>query len=250
MNVLTRSVMASALTILTACGSSPSANGEFGRINYSLFVDYVADSPDLTESSVITGHQQRVYTTLTDDGWRKVKDPEALTHSVTPTTGVTLYEIEAESGVKDMLVTVDVAGTYTFETYEDDDLFERISLDFDDPASFELITWTRAPYGETFDKVETEGTVNVEIGTQASFLPVPLNAGGSRLLGDLHADLVADPADAIAPDYTVKPYEQGVIALPEPLNIYFVRPGEVGITLTDPVSKASATMNFAVDAVD
>ena len=244
------SLLTTPLILSIACGDITTANGEFGRIHYSLYTDYVSQQTDLTEAGIVTGHQQRIHTTLTNKGWDDVKEPENLTHSVSPTTGVTLYEIDAESGVKDLLVTVDAAGTYTFETFDEDDLFERIELSFEAPQSFELITWTREPYGDDFVKVDSAGPVAVDTGTQASFLPVPLNANGGRLLGDLHADLTADPVDAIVPDYSVKPYEQDVWAVPEPLNIYFVLPGDVAITLTDPVSKASASMDFAVNAVE
>jgi hypothetical protein len=234
-----------------ACGDVTSANGEFGRINYSLFTEYVAQQANLTEASIVTGHQQHIYTTLTDDGWSDAKHPELLTHRVSPTAGASLFEISGEGGVNDMLVTIDAPGTYTFEAFEEEELFERIVLDFEEPVSFELITWTRQPYGDRFEKVaDSESSVAVVTGTQASFLPVPLNANGDRLLGDLHANLSADPEEAIVPDYTVKPYEQNVIAIPEPLNIYFVLPGDVGITLTDPVSQASSTMNFTVNPLE
>ena len=157
----------------------------------------------------------------------------------------------SEGGVDNILVTVDVPGNYTFETFDEEELFERIVLSFEAPASFELITWTRVPYADTFEKIpDADEVISVVAGTQASFLPVPLNAEGVRLLGDLHANLSADPVSAIVPDYTVKPYEQGVFAEAEPLNIYFVEPGDVAITLTDPVSQASATMNFKVDPIE
>ena len=239
------------LFLTVACGDVTSANGEFGRINYSLFTEYVAQQSNLTDASIVTGHQQHIYTTLTEDGWNDAKHPELLSHTVTPSTSASLFEISGEGGVNDMLVTIDAPGTYTFEAFEEEELFERIVLDFEAPVSFELITWTRQPYGDTFEKVvDAEGTVPVVTGTQASFLPVPLNASGDRLLGDLHANLSADPEDAIVPDYTVKPYEQNVLAIPEPLNIYFVLPGDVGVTLTDPVSQASSTMNFVVNPLE
>lgn len=239
------------LFLSVACGDVTTANGEFGRIHYSLYTDYFSEQSDLTEAGIVTGHQQRIYTSLTQKGWDDTKEPEGLTHSVQPTNGVALYEIEGTGGLKDILVTVDAAGTYTFETYDAEELFERIELDFDEPESFELITWVREPYGDDFDKVDSGGgTVPVVNGTQASFLPVPLDGAGGRLLGDLHANLTADPEDAIVPDYSVKPYESSVWAIPEPLNIYFVLPGDVGVTLTDPVSGAASTMNFTVNPIE
>jgi len=235
----------------TGCGDTTSANGEFGRINYSLFTEYVSDQANLTEASIVTGHQQQIYTALTSTGWSDAKNPELLVHSIGPTTGTTLFQTGGEGGVDDILVTVDVPGTYTFEAYESDELFERIVLEFEAPVSFELITWTREPYADSFQKVPDTGEViSVVAGTQASFLPVPLDDSGVRLLGDLHANLTADPVDFIVPDYAVKPFEQDVLAISEPLNIYFIQPGDVAITLTDPVSQASATMNFKVDPLE
>ena len=240
------------LFLSVACGDVTTANGEFGRIHYSLYTDYFSEQSDLTSAGIVTGHQQQIYTSLTAKGWDDAKDPDTLTHSVRPTTGVTLYDIEGAGGVSDILVTVEGAGTYTFETHdEDNELFERIELQFDEPKSFELITWIREPYSDTFNKIDNSGgSVSVTTGSQASFLPVPLNAEGGRLLGDLHADLTADPEDAIVPDYSVTPYEQNVWATPEPLNIYFILPGDVGVTLTDPVSGAASTMNFNVNPIE
>lgn len=240
------------LFLSVACGDVTTANGEFGRINYSLYTDYFSEQADLTSAGIVTGHQQQIYTSLTAKGWDDAKSPETLTHTVQPTNGVSLYEIEGAGGVRDILVTVENAGSYTFETFdEDSELFERIQLQFEEPKSFELITWLREPYSDTFNKVDTSsGVVSVTLGSQASFLPVPLNEAGGRLLGDLHADLSADPMDSIVPDYSVTPYEQNVWATPEPLNIYFVQPGDVGVTLTDPVSGAASTLNFNVNPIE
>jgi hypothetical protein len=248
---LTVSVVSFPLFLSVGCGDTTGANGEFGRIHYSLYTDYFSEQTDLTEARIVTGHQQRIYTSLTQDGWNDSKNPESLVHTVQPSVGVSLYQIEGLGGVDDLLVTADAAGSYVFETHDEEELFERITLEFDEPESFELITWTREPYSDDFVKVESAGgSVAVSIGTQASFLPVPLDGAGARLLGDLHANLTADPEDAIVPDYTVKPYEQSVWATPEPLNIYFVLPGDVGITLTDPVSGAASTMNFSVNPLE
>lgn len=237
--------------LASGCGDTTSANGEFGRINYSLFTEYVSDQTSLTEASIVTGHQQQIYTALTSTGWSDAKNPELLVHSIAPTTGTTLFQTGGEGGVDDILVTVDVPGSYTFEARDEEELFERIVLEFEAPVSFELITWTREPYADSFQKVSNpEDVISVVAGTQASFLPVPLNGDGVRLLGDLHANLTAVPEESIVPDYTVKPYEQNVLAISEPLNIYFIQPGDVAVTLTDPVSQASATMNFKVDPIE
>ena len=68
------------------------------------------------------------------------------------------------------------------------------------------------------------------------FLTGAVERGRGRLLGDLHADLSADPIDSIVPDYSVTPYEQNVWATPEPLNTSYspacgshpYRPGQWG----------------------
>ena len=43
----------------TACGDFTTANGEFGRINYSLYTEYVSDQTNLTEASIVTGINNR-----------------------------------------------------------------------------------------------------------------------------------------------------------------------------------------------
>ena len=167
------------LFLSVACGDVTTANGEFGRIHYSLYTDYFSEQSDLTSAGIVTGHQQQIYTSLTakDGMMQKIRTPYPLcsTHD-----GVTLYDIEGAGGVSDILVTVEGAGTYTFETHdEDNELFERIELQFDEPKSFELITWIREPYSDTFNKIDNSGgSVSVTTGSQASFLPVPLNAEG------------------------------------------------------------------------
>ena len=239
-----------ALLSLSACGDITSATGEFGRIDYRLHTDFISNEASLTDASIVTGHNQHIYTSLSPKGHEDVGDPANITHEVVPATGVTLSVDEESNDVSDIIVNITTPGVYTFESYEAGVLFDRIDLEFDAPADFELITWLREPYAEDFDKASESGTLSVDAGTQASFLPVPLDAAGDRLLGDLHADLSADPASAIVPAASAHPYEQNVLTIHEPLNIYFIAPGDVSITLLDPVSEAAATRTFSVEPLE
>ena len=50
MNAIARvSLLTAPLLLAMACGDKTSANGEFGRINYSLYTDYYSQSESLTE---------------------------------------------------------------------------------------------------------------------------------------------------------------------------------------------------------
>ena len=42
------------LFLSVACGDVTTANGEFGRINYSLYTDYFSEQADLTSAGIVT----------------------------------------------------------------------------------------------------------------------------------------------------------------------------------------------------
>ena len=236
----------------TACGDITSATGELGRVNYTLHSNYVVQEALLTDVGIITGHPQHIGTRLTDAGENRAGDDgEEITHEVSPAEGVTLETQESgDDEIPDFVVTVDDAGEYTFESYLDGELFDRIDLVFETPVELELLTRVRIPYSDDWDTLN-DGEELVEEGSQVAFLPIPLNEEGERIAGDFDVVVEADPEWAVAPAYNiVGVYEQNIVGSASPVSIYFIEPGEVTVTLTDTVNGTSASWQFDVLPVD
>lgn len=255
-NMLRTGALLATLTLMglatTGCGDLTSATGEFGRVNYTLHTNYLVQEAMLTEVGIITGHAQHIGTRLTDAGENVAgNDGEEITHSVSPSEGVTLEAQEdGDDEISDFYVTVDDPGEYTFESYLDGDLFDRISLTFETPVELELLTRVRIPYSDDWDTLN-DGETLVEEGSQVAFLPIPLNDVGDRIAGDFDVLLEADPEWAVAPAYNlIGVYEQNIVGSASPVSIYFIEPGEVTVTLTDTVNGTSASWMFDVLPVE
>ncbi|HQO92754.1 MAG TPA: hypothetical protein PLX56_10535, partial [bacterium] len=63
------------------------------------------------------------------------------------------------------------AGSYKITTKNDEKVLDTITLKFEDPASLEVITKVREPYGDSFDVMPSTGTINVEEVSQVAFIP-------------------------------------------------------------------------------
>lgn len=236
--------------LFTACGDVTASVGEFGRVEYSLFTDFLADSGQLTNEAIVTGHSQRIDTRLTTDGENRAgEEAGRITHSISPSDGVVINDVDyGDDVIPDIAVLVQNAGTYTFESHLDGQIFDRIELDFDEPDGFELVTWIREPWEEQFTET-TDTTPIVEEGTQVSFVAVP-TLGTSRLLGRMSLDISSDPEWAIVPSQGVSTYENGYWSTVDDLAIYFIEPGLIDVTITDPISTAAVTQRFEVTPVD
>lgn len=244
----------SALVLLTAlllgCGDLTSSAGEFGRVQYSLHSDYLVEASSLLDVSVLTGHPQRIGVSLTDAGDQATDDESDMTHTVSPSDGVTLDVLDAgDQGVPDVQITVTTPGEYVLESLINGDLFDRITLTFDAPASLELITWVRAPDSSDFAKREG-ASIDVDEGAQAAFVPVPLDAAGDRLAGDLVTAISGTPDEAVVAGFNVLGiYEQRVVQNASPPTVYFIEPGTITVTLTDEPNGVSAAQTFEVAPV-
>jgi hypothetical protein len=233
-------------SLTSGCGDVTGATGELGRINYWLYTDYVIDDWSLTETSILTGHQQRINTDLTARGEQDAHDRE-ITHTVTPSTGVTIEHDSTDEDVSDLVITVDAPGIYTVESVINGNVFDTIDLEFDAPTELDQITFARSPGGEDFEELSSTSPT-VQEGTQAVFLPIPYDAAGDRIAGDISVKLTADPEDMIVEGSNVLGvYEQGVLWSSSPSTIYFVDSGEVTISLTDVPNGVSAVTTFTVE---
>ena len=80
-----------------------------------------------------------------------------------------------------------------------------------------------------------------------AFLPIPLDADGQRIAGNLFAQLDASESDMIIPGANVwGVYEQSIWASTNPSSVYFINTGNVDISLTDLPNAVSAVWSFVV----
>lgn len=228
--------------LFMACGSSSSATGEFGLINYSLHSDYITDDRSLLEVSLVTGYELYINASLTDAGEEKAASYDGITHSASPSDGVTINGSFASN--LDFNILVENGGEYTINSKLDGELFDRIDLNFAEPDDIELISWFRSPNTEEFWK---GGNVQEVVhGTQLTFVPVPL-ANGDRLAGDIKVKVSAEPEDAVVFGSNIYgTYEQNVMYGVDQTNFYFIETGEVNITFTDTENGVSITRSYNV----
>ena len=80
-----------------------------------------------------------------------------------------------------------------------------------------------------------------------AFLPIPMDAVGGRIAGNLFAELEASESDMIIPGANVwGVYEQSIWASTSPSSVYFINAGNVDISLTDQPNAVSAVWSFEV----
>lgn len=244
-----------ALALLAACGDVTSAEGELGRLRYSLVTAYVVEEGSLDEVRVVTGHPQRYHVDLTDKGEKKASDDAwRISHDLDPSGGVTVEVDESDEGddwAPDFTATVTEPGEYEIQSTLDGEEFDYLGVTYAEPKRMQIIKWLRAPGAEDFDKIESNRTITVSEGAQATFLPIPKDGDGTRLVGDIETELTFSPETAAVRGENVRGvWEQDVWSSPNPVNIYFIEPGEMTVTITDPVHGLSETVAFEVTPID
>ncbi len=235
--------------LLVGCGDINRSTGEFGRLQYSLHSDFLVDGSELVGQSILTGHPQVIDLELTVAGEEAGSNFEEMTHTATPSAGVTIEALNPDGDVGNFTVTVEQPGTYTIESTLGGSLFDRINLTFDVPASLSVVTWVRPPNADDFD--EASGSpVQVDEGAQAAFVPIPLDSAGDRIAGDFVPEMAATPDWAVVRGINVIGiYEQNVVVARSPASVYFIEPGPIALTLTDVPNGVSASVDFEVTPV-
>jgi hypothetical protein len=241
-----RTACALAALPLAACIDITGAVGEYGNLRYSLATDYDMGPADLEEASVLTGHWQRLSLALTDQGERGADDIVSVHHTVSPSAGVALVYDRDPEYLQDVAILVEQPGDYTLTTELDGEVFDRMDLRFDAPATLDAATWARAPGAEAFEQVEGDGQRLAE-GTQLAFVPIPLDADGYRIVGDFVVEIGADPEGAVVPDYDdVGTYEDGVWGSLSATSVYLIEGGEVTVTVADRPNGVAFAQTFDV----
>ncbi|MCO4771604.1 MAG: hypothetical protein KDA24_16345 [Deltaproteobacteria bacterium] len=236
--------------LLIGCGDLSRSTGELGRLDYSLHSDFLVDGTALVGTSILTGHPQVIDLALTDAGEDAGSNFEEMSHVATPSAGVTLQGFNSDDDVGNLTITVTDPGDYVIESMLDGSVFDRITLTFDSPTTLDLVTWVRVPNGEEFDEA-AGGAVSVVEGAQAAFVPIPLDADNERIAGDFVPELSASPDWAVVAGINVLGiYEQNVVVARSPASVYFIEPGMVTLTLTDPANAVDSSVTFDVDPVE
>ncbi len=248
------------IALSTGCGvDAASANGELGRMKFTLMSDYYLSEHALDDSSIVTNHEQFFGVGLTGTGEADIgSDADEIVWEVTPDEGVDLNQSGADEdsgeddsnseSVRGFSVLVEEPGSYQVEALLNGEAVERIHLIFDTPASLELVLHTRAPYEENFSKVANEGSLTVAEGTQLAWLPIPLTDTAERMLGDIDATMVGDPAEAVVPAANVEHVnEDEVQTFFRADSLYFIEAGAVNVTITDEPNAVVGTVAFVVE---
>lgn len=236
--------------LVAGCGDFAGATGDQGLLRFTLITDFELPSNDLREVTIVAGHQQRLDVDLTQEGAANIDDPGALTYSIDVGGGIE-EQFGSDDDPPDALITITDPGPVRLEALDATGAFvDGLDLEFDESTALELDVRVRAPWE---DKLEPQGEGQVSVvteGSQATFLPIPLDASGERLAGDLEATAQVDPEWAVVPGASVGGvYENGYWTLKGEIEFYFIEPGAVTVTVTDAVSGADGTHEFTVEAV-
>ena len=233
---------------LLACGDSTSAEGDQGLLGFTLVTDYDVQS-DLRQATIVAGHRQELDVELTHEGSRRISDPTALVYAATPTAE--LEALPIGNDVPDLGLRVDAPGRYRIDALVDGVAVDGIDLEFDSTASIELVVRVRVPWEEDFTEVPADEVTRVIEGTQAAFLPIPLDAAGERLAGVVETEGAVDPRWSVVPGASLGGlYEDGYWTVSGEIDFYFIEPADTTITITDPVSGGSGQHQFVVEPVD
>jgi len=236
--------------LLTACGDLTSAEGDEGLLRFTLVTDFEVPESDLRDATIVAGHWQSLDVELTSLGREEIEDAGALTYEVSPSVDVQ-PEGGGDDDPPDLRLLANEPGTVRIDALEAGVVVDGIDLQFDEAASLELSVRVRIPWEEDFVVVPTGETTTVIEGSQATFLPIPLDASGDRLAGDIETEVTADPRWSVVPGVSLGGvYEDGYWTVSGEIDFYFIEPAQTTITVTDTVSGGQGQHTFMVEPVD
>ena len=240
-----RAVLALSVMGLVACGDMNVSVGELGRVSYALHTDYITTEVTLAGSTLVAGHPLTIETGLTDAGDRKAgKAAEDIRHRFSEPTADVATD-ETDDSIPNLTITADGDVDGDLQSMLDGDVFDYLPLTFREPDALGALTYTRGALDEDMEGRDGR-TFTVEEGGSAALLPFP-RRDGERLVGDIRPELTMEPEGLAVLDYdTFEVYEQNVYGGTEPYTIVFIEPGELTVTLTDPVWGVSVERVFTV----
>jgi hypothetical protein len=236
-------------SLWVGCGDLTSAIGDQGRLEFTLATDYVIDGK-LGDVPLVAGHEQRLSIDLTDEGEDDIEEPDEITYRAVPPEGVSIDAVGGSGSIPpDIDILVTKPGTYELRAIYKGRVVDSLSLPFEAPSALELDVKVRAPWAEKFSETSGSATTVLE-GAHAVFLPIPLDADGERLAGRIVTETSADPAELVVSGVDVNGvYEQRVWTGRGKIELYFIDPGTVTVTVKDAVSGASGQHTFTVENV-
>jgi hypothetical protein len=224
------------------------SSGELGNINYTIVTGYKIDGLSLNEAKLAVGYPQTIEATLTLRGWKVVGDQPFLVYHSSADESMSVDSeslLDGDIGVPGFSVQADTAGSFMVESYLQDKLVDQISLNFVVPDAVSVLSWIREPGAEEFTAAEGD-TINVKVGSQAAFIPIP-EFEGERIVGTVEADISIEPPEAAVLGYNIDEVsESGVEVFSNPASIYFVQAGEVKVCATDTVNAVTTCQDFSV----
>ena len=231
------------------CGDLTTAVGDEGRLEFALTTAYEVGG-DLDEVKLVAGHPQTISVDLTPRGKGDIDEPEEITYRLEPRGGVTLTpEAAVSNRPRGFSVLVREPGAYKLRAVYKGKEIDSLDFSFDSPVSIDLLVRVREPRSTSLRQVQG-ATTTLSEGAQATFVPVPLDRNGDRLAGELQTDASADPEELVVPGQSVvQAYEDGVWKVRGPIELYFIDPGEVTVTILDRVSGAQGMHTFIVENV-
>jgi hypothetical protein len=224
------------------------SSGELGNINYTIVTGYKIDGLSLNEAKLAVGYPQTIEASLTLRGWKVVGDQPFLVYHSSADEKMSVESeslLDGDIGVPGFEVQADSAGSFMVESYLQDELVDQIALTFVVPDAISVLSWIREPGAEEFSSAEGE-TINVTVGSQAAFIPIP-EFEGERIVGNVEADISIEPPEAAVLGYNIDEVsEGGVEASSNPASIYFVQAGSVQVCATDVINDVTTCQNFEV----
>lgn len=235
----------------SGCGDTVSDVGDFGKLTYRLHIDYEIDG-GLRDNRLVTGHVQTIDVGLTNKGRKKAKYPGMITHKVSPAFQADLFfdpGTEEDTEPPALFLTAYERGDYTIESYLNDEVFDSITITFDEPVDLEVQTWTKPPGATRFEDVSKKESQTVTEGTQIAFLSIPLAKNGERLVGDYALDVSWTPEWAAVQTHNVLGvYEsEGVFGSLAEESLVFVDPATVVVDLIDEANGMTDQRTFVVE---
>lgn len=252
MRSLTKSItfiiIAVVMSAFTGCwDDSNKATGDLGVLKYYLATKYDADG-NLKTGILPTNISHRIGAYSTGEEYLGRYDE--IYHIVEPAENAVLINHDNTYDVPDFTIKVTKAGSYKITTKNDEKVLDTITLQFEDPASLDVITKVREPYGNQFVKKADSGLILVEEGAQVAFIPYLKSGSGTRMIGNVPCKFTADPDWMVVPDVEdTYITEDTSITFGYESTFYFVEEGSVTFTFKNEESGYTGTKTFDVNPV-
>lgn len=243
--------LASLIAIVTAsaaigCGDSVANRGNLGNLVYTLFTQYEIEETELSAVSLITGVQHRIV--VTGAPGADIKQRSTISHILSPANDneIVTDTPTDDASIGDALVTVNLPGTYTLQSWKETELVDYIVLKFVEASDLRVVIFLKLPESQKFAHAAGD-FLTVPLWTQATFLAAPVDADGNDLVGDIGLEIATSPQDSlIRLSNLISVTEMDVWESAYPINMLFVETGTIQVTFTEPLTGLSKVLTFNV----